>query len=79
MNKEIVIYVVEIKLINAHILVVDIVLFEEVEAFTGVRPVLICGVLANQITNLLVESYPKLFHYYHPGNVLQCKIQSYSK
>uniref|UniRef100_A0A1X7SGD2 Uncharacterized protein n=1 Tax=Amphimedon queenslandica TaxID=400682 RepID=A0A1X7SGD2_AMPQE len=44
----------------------DIALYEEVEAYTGTRPVLICGVLASQITNLLVESYPKLFHYCHP-------------
>lgn len=47
----------------------DIALYEEVEAYTGTRPVLICGVLASQITNLLVESYPKLFHYCHPGKL----------
>ena len=51
-------------------LALDIALYEEVEAYTGTRPVLVCGVLANQITNLLVESYPKLFHYCHPGNNL---------
>ena len=48
-------------------LALDIALYEEVEAFTGVRPVVVCGVLASQIATLLVESYPKLFHYYHPG------------
>ena len=29
-------------------LALDIALYEEVEAFTGVRPVVVCGVLASQ-------------------------------
>ena len=40
----------------------DISVYEEVEPFNGVRPVIVCGVLANQITDSLVESYPKMFY-----------------
>ena len=41
--------------------------YEEVEPYTGMQPVLICGVLANQITALLAEGYPKLFHLCQSG------------
>ena len=41
---------------------VDIAIYEEVGAYTGVRPVLICGVLADQIVEVLVETYPKIFY-----------------
>lgn len=45
----------------------DIDMYEEVEAFTGVRPVLIAGVLCKRIVSMLTESYPQLFHYCPPG------------
>ena len=45
----------------------ELSVYEEVEPYTDMQPVLICGVLANQITALLAESYPKLFHLYQPG------------
>ena len=45
----------------------ELSVYEEVEPYTDMQPVLICGVLANQITALLAESYPKLFHLCQPG------------
>lgn len=41
----------------------DCSIYEEVEAFNGTRPVIICGVLAEQITTILAESYPKMFYH----------------
>jgi len=40
----------------------DIALYEEVEAYTGSRPVLIFGALADQVVASLLESYPNLFY-----------------
>ena len=42
--------------------VLDFALYEEVEAYTGQRPVVIFGVLADQVVNSLLESFPKLFY-----------------
>ncbi len=40
----------------------DISVYEEVEPFNGVRPVIVCGVLANRITDSLTEGYPNMFY-----------------
>jgi hypothetical protein len=40
----------------------DIPIYEEVEAYTGMRPVLIFGALADQVVASLIESYPNLFY-----------------
>ena len=40
----------------------DIPLYEEVEAYTRSRPVLIFGALADQVTASLLESYPNQFY-----------------
>ena len=40
----------------------DLSVYEEVEPFTGIRPVIVCGVLANQICGSLAESYPTIFY-----------------
>ena len=37
-------------------------MYEEVEAFTGTRPVLVFGALADQVVSSLLESCPGLFH-----------------
>jgi hypothetical protein len=40
----------------------DIPIYEEVEAYTGMRPVLIFGALADQVVASLLESYPTMFY-----------------
>ncbi|CAI8046656.1 Disks large homolog 1 [Geodia barretti] len=40
----------------------DIPIYEEVEAHTGMRPVLIFGALADQVVASLLESYPTMFY-----------------
>ncbi len=40
----------------------ELALYEEVEAFTGRRPVLVFGALCDQVVALLLESYPALFY-----------------
>ena len=43
---------------HSHVAVLDFALYEEVEAYTGQRPVVIFGVLADQVVNsLLVNSF----------------------
>ena len=37
-------------------------MYEEVEAHTGMRPVLVFGALADQVVASLMESYPNLFY-----------------
>ena len=49
------------------IVALELPVYEEVEPYTGMQPVLICGVLAHQITSLLAEGYPKLFHMCQSG------------
>ena len=39
----------------------DHAIYEEVEAYTGRRPVLIFGALSDQVVSSLLESYPNLF------------------
>ena len=40
----------------------DLALYEEVEAFTGRRPVLVFGALCEQVVASLLESYPSMFY-----------------
>ena len=40
----------------------DIPIYEEVEAYTGMRPVLVFGALADQVVSSLMESYPHIFY-----------------
>ena len=53
---------------------VDIAIYEEVEAYTGVRPVLICGVLADHIAEVLAETYPKIFYLCPAGGFVDGKV-----
>lgn len=41
---------------------IDVPLYEEVEPFNQLRPVLIYGALADQVVAHLLESYPNLFY-----------------
>ena len=50
---------------------VDIAIYEEVEAYPGVRPVLICGVLADHISEVLAETYPKIFYLCPAGGFVE--------
>ena len=45
----------------------DIPIYEEVEAHTGMRPVLIFGALADQVVASLLESYPTMFYCCNTG------------
>ena len=45
----------------------DIPIYEEVEAYTGMRPVLIFGALADQVVASLLESYPTMFYRCNTG------------
>ncbi len=54
----------------------DISVYEEVEPFTGARPVIICGVLANRIADSLTESYPGMYYQCKNGWSL-CNKNSY--
>ena len=40
----------------------DIPIYEEVEAYTGMRPVLVFGALSDQVVASLMESYPHMFY-----------------
>lgn len=42
-------------------------IYEEVEAYTGMRPVLVFGALADKVVAALLESYPNLFYYCNTG------------
>lgn len=50
----------------------DLALYEEVEAFNGMRPVLVFGALADHITSALLESYPNLFYRCDTGESPDC-------
>ena len=52
-------------------------MYEEVEPFTGARPVIICGVLANRIADSLTESYPGMYYQCKSGQFL-CNKNSYT-
>lgn len=45
----------------------DVAIYEEVEAYTGMRPVLVFGALADKVVASLLESYPNLFYYCNTG------------
>ena len=47
----------------------DHAIYEEVEAYTGRRPVLIFGALSDQVVSLLLESYPNLFYSCPTGEI----------
>ena len=53
---------------------IDIAIYEEVEPYTGVRPVLICGVLADHIAEVLAETYPKIFYLCPAGGLVDCIV-----
>ena len=51
----------------------DIPIYEEVEAYTGMRPVLIFGALADKVVASLLESYPNMFYICNTGtHVARC-------
>ena len=45
----------------------DIPIYEEVEAYTGMRPVLVFGALSDQVVASLLESYDNMFYSCNTG------------
>jgi len=43
-------------------IVLDFELYEEVEPYTGLRPVVILGALADQVMTALLENLPSMFY-----------------
>ena len=49
-------------LLFSRALALDFELYEEVEPYTGLRPVVILGALADQVMTALLENLPNMFY-----------------
>jgi len=53
----------------------DFALYEEVEPYTGLRPVVILGALADQVVTALLENLPNMFYQCEKGMYVFMYVQ----